>query len=51
MGVYALNLIDAYVFGHLFDFKIDDNISLALTPSLQPTPEGPIPTVGIGLHF
>ena len=30
VGIYALNLIDAYVFGHLFDFQIDDDISLVV---------------------
>lgn len=51
VGVYALNLVDAYVFGHLFDFKIDDDISLNLVPALQPTPLGLQPTIGLGLQF
>ncbi len=51
VGVYALNLIDAYVFGHLFDFQIDDDISLDVAPMLQPTPLGYQPTVGIALTF
>ena len=50
-AIYALNLVDAYVFGHLFDFRIDDDISLAMTPSLQPTPFGWQPTLGVGLRF
>ncbi len=50
-GIYALNLVDAYVFGHLFDFQIDDNISMAFTPALQPTPLGWQPTIGVGLRF
>ena len=47
VGIYALNLIDAYVFGHLFDFQIDDNLSLG--PSLSVSPLGVHPTFGINL--
>lgn len=50
-GIYALNLIDAYVFGHLFDFQIDDNLSLSVAPAWQPTPLGLMPGVGLGLRF
>ena len=50
-GIYGLNLLDAYVFGHLFNFTIDDDISLNVTPALQPTPSGWYPTVGFGLSF
>lgn len=51
VGVYGLNLLDAYVFGHLFDFTIDDDISLNFTPSIQPTPTGWYPTIGASLSF
>lgn len=34
-GVYALNLVDAYVFGHLYDFQISDDLSMSVTPLLQ----------------
>ena len=37
IAVYALNLIDAYVFGHLFDFEVEDN--LALTPQVHYLPQ------------
>lgn len=48
--VYGLNLLDAYVFGHLFDFQIDDDISMSMSPSLMSTPDmHPVP--GIGLSF
>ena len=47
VGFYALNLVDAYVFGHLFDFQIDDNLSLG--PSLSVSPLGVHPTFGINL--
>ena len=32
---YALNIIDAYVYGHLFDFEITDDISLHLRPNVD----------------
>ena len=51
VGIYALNLVDAYVFGHLFDFKIDDNLSLNLAPSMLPDPTGFHPAVGATLRF
>lgn len=51
VGIYALNLVDAFVFGHLYDFQIDDNISLALSPGFQPTISGWQPTVGFTLSF
>lgn len=49
VGIYALNLVDAYVFGHLFDFQIDDNISMA--PSLITTPYGLRPTMGVTFNL
>ena len=50
-GVYALNLIDAYVFGHLFDFQIDDNLAMSLSPSVAPLPTGLHPTLGLTFSF
>lgn len=51
VGIYALNLVDAYVFGHLFDFKIDDNLSLNMMPALLPDAAGLHPMLGAALHF
>ena len=51
VGVYALNLVDAYVFGHLYDFRIDDDISLAVAPTVQATPQGLQPSLGVTLNF
>lgn len=31
---YALNIVDAFVDAHLYEFKIDDNISLKVEPGL-----------------
>lgn len=51
VGIYALNLIDAYVFGHLYDFQIDDNLSMSLLPGVVPTAGGLHPTFGMTLNF
>ena len=32
---YVLNIIDAYVYGHLFDFEINDDLSLVLRPNVD----------------
>ena len=50
-GFYALNLVDAYVFGHLFDFRIDDDISMGFAPVLQPMPDGLVGGLGCTLRF
>ncbi len=49
VGIYAVNLLDAYIFGHLFDFQIDDNLSLG--PSVLPTPMGLHPTIGLSYRL
>lgn len=51
VGIYALNLIDAYVFGHLYDFQIDDNLSMGFSPGVIPTGMGLQPTLGVTLSF
>lgn len=35
-GIYALNLVDAYVFGHLYDFQINDDLTLRVEPMVTP---------------
>lgn len=35
VAIYALNLVDAYVYGHLYEFQINDDISMSLQPALQ----------------
>ena len=32
---YALNIIDAYVYGHLFDFEITDDVSMHIRPNVD----------------
>ena len=54
VAVYGLNLIDAYVFGHLYDFQVSDDLSLNLSPSLAPdysSPTGLSPAVQLTLRF
>jgi hypothetical protein len=35
LGVYVIATIDAYVGAHLYDFNIDDNLSIMLLPNMQ----------------
>lgn len=53
--IYALNLVDAYVYGHLYEFQINDDISMSLHPGIQPLPLGrvaqPISTLAISFTF
>ena len=56
--LYIVNLVDAYVDATLSDFKIDDTLSLRVTPlvtgtaALGPTAPGPMaPGVGVGLRL
>ena len=41
---YGLNLVDAYVFGHLFDYDISDDISLRASPTMLTVPDYPLPS-------
>ncbi len=52
--VYAANLVDAYVYGHLFEFQIDENITLSTSPSLFVNPlsiGGVTPALGVNITF
>lgn len=35
---YLLNIVDAHVSAHLHEFEVNDNLSLKVSPSIQPTP-------------
>lgn len=52
---YTLNLVDAYIYGHLYDFQINDDISMRLQPTLQSSPtdlfRSPIPLLSCSFHF
>lgn len=52
--VYGINLIDAYVFGHLYDFQISDDLSLHASPSLMVPLDNPwavAPTLQLTFTF
>ena len=52
VAVYGLNLVDAYVFGHLFDFEISDDLALQGMPAMQFNPvAGPSLGLHLSLHF
>ena len=36
VAAYGINLLDAYVFGHLYDFDDNDNLTLQVSPILTP---------------
>lgn len=49
-AIYAINIIDATVFAHFYDFEIDDNLSLNLRPTTSYSPVGG-GTIGLSLTF
>ncbi len=51
VALYALNLIDAYCYGHLFDFQINDDLSLQISPAVQSLPIGVGLASGISLQL
>ena len=57
VAVYGLNLLDAYVFGHLYDFQINDDLTLNFAPTLMPVAygfsSGPLltPSASLTLRF
>lgn len=51
-GLYLLNIVDANVDAHLFDFDISDDISLRITPSAeQYGMAGPVTGFKININF
>ena len=54
LAVYGFNLLDAYVFGHLYDFQVSDDLSLNVSPSLTPIPPSNYamaPSLSLSFHF
>jgi len=39
VGIYAINLLDAYVDAHFFEFDVSDDLSLQVQPSIQINPD------------
>ena len=50
-AVYLLNIVDAMVFGHLFDFNISDDLSAHITPFALPLPQFAYPNLGMTLSI
>ena len=50
-AVYLLNIVDAMVFGHLFDFNISDDLSAHITPFALPSPQFAYPNLGMTLSI
>lgn len=51
-ALYGLNLLDAFVFGHLYEFEIDDNLSLSCKPFLDYVPSvGMVTSASLTLRF
>lgn len=46
---YALNIIDAAVDGHLFDFNVDEDLSLQIQPVIEPIDYQQAQVYGLGL--
>ncbi|HBN05177.1 MAG TPA: hypothetical protein DD434_05240 [Bacteroidales bacterium] len=51
--VYILNIVDAMVYAHLFDFDISPNLSMNLTPYYLPSVLSPNsgPSLGFSMRF
>jgi len=49
-AVYLLNIVDAMVYGHLFDYDISPNLSLNLTPYCLPS-YNTSPSFGLSMRF
>ncbi len=39
VGIYAINILDAYVDAHFFEFDVSDDLSLQVQPSIQLNPD------------
>lgn len=50
-GIYALQIIDACVYAHFYDFEIDDNLSLNIRPEAIPSISGGTLGLTLTLNF
>ena len=48
---YLLQIVDATVDAHLYDYDIDEDLSIRIEPQWMPTPEGIKMAPGIGLRW
>lgn len=52
MGLlYAINIIDAVVDAHLFDFNVNNDLSLHIRPDIYTIAMRPVPALGLNLRF
>lgn len=53
VAAYGLNLLDAYIFGHLYDFDVGDNLAFGVSPMLVPegTTLSVAPTLNLSFRF
>ena len=49
--VYILNIVDASVDAHLFEFNVDDNLSFSTQPNILATTQGVYPSLLLKLNF
>ena len=50
-AIYLLNIVDASVDAHLFDFDISEDLSLETSPQIINTPNGKTPTLSLKMNF
>ncbi|CAN5158744.1 hypothetical protein BH09BAC5_BH09BAC5_14520 [soil metagenome] len=50
-ALYTLQILDATVDAHLSTFDVGDNLSMQFAPSVFPTNNGPVTTIGFRLRF
>ena len=51
LAVYILNIVDASVDAHLFDFDVSEDLTLNTTPKLIQTQSGYQPTLSLQMNF
>lgn len=50
-AVYMLNIVDAMVYGHLFDFEINDNLAGSVAPFAATSLNSAYPNIGLSLSI
>lgn len=50
-GIYILNIVDASVDAHLFDFNVSDELSIRLKPGIISSPLNNTPSVSLTLNI
>ena len=51
VAVYILNIVDASVDAHLFDFDVSEELTMNTTPKLIQTQSGYQPTLSLQMNF